>query len=125
MEHPRPHPFRRALRSLGAPAGVVAVLAAGLWSCDREPGANMAKMGADSAFVRVVIPVLEDQCEDCHFEGGPMYKKMPFDDLEVVAEQGDLLLVQLNGSGREQVKKWLQQLRLERARPPGASTRQP
>ena len=71
-------------------------------------------MTADSAFVTAIIPVLEDQCEDCHFAGGPMYKKMPFDDFEVVSSLEDALVTQLGGKGRDRVKEWLALVREER-----------
>lgn len=110
------------MRAPAAPLAVLGVLAAGIWSCDRDPPPDIAAMGVDSAFVKVVVPILEKQCKDCHFSGGPMYKKMPFDDIDVVAEQGDLLLFQLKGSGREHVKTWLDQLRRNRARGAPAGT---
>ncbi len=61
----------------------------------------------DSLFRAAVVPVLRDQCEECHFEGGPMYRDMPFDDQEFVLELEDELLARLSGGGRGTVAGWL------------------
>jgi hypothetical protein len=78
----------------------------GLAASDYDPP-EIAGLDADSAFVLAVIPVLKDQCENCHFPGGPMYKKMPFDDMGVVGGLEDEVVTRLGGKGRERVAEWL------------------
>lgn len=88
-------------------AALVSVLALFiLVGCDYEPP-EITGLGADSAFVLAVIPVLKDQCDDCHFPGGPMHKRMPFDDMEVVGSLEDEVVIRLGGKGRERVAQWL------------------
>ena len=111
-----PVPSRRRLPAavLAAATGLVAVL--GLPGCDRA-GADLSGADPDSVFRADVVPVLRDQCEDCHFSGGPMHAEMPFDDLAVVRSLEDELLARLDGKGRKLVAAWLDLVR-ERAAPP-------
>ena len=85
---------------------MTAMVLPGLVSCDYDPP-EITGLSADSAFVLAVIPVLEDQCEDCHFPGGPMHKKIPFDDMGVVGGLEDEVVTRLTGQGRERVAEWL------------------
>lgn len=64
-------------------------------------------MSPDSAFVSVIVPVLQDQCAGCHFPGGAMYKDLPFDDEQTVLGLGDAVMVQLDGKGQDRVREWL------------------
>jgi hypothetical protein len=64
-------------------------------------------MDSHRAFQAVVLPVLRDQCQGCHFKGGAMYRDLPFDDEALVALRGDELLLQLKGQGRERMAQWL------------------
>jgi hypothetical protein len=84
------------------------LLAAG--ACGYRPP-EITGMSPDSAFTEVVVPILRDQCEGCHFEGGAMFQAMPFDDLDLVTEHGDELMVQLKGTGRERMQEWLARVR--------------
>jgi hypothetical protein len=70
-------------------------------------------MPPDSAFTAVVVPVLRDQCQGCHFPGQPMYGELPFDDSQMVLELGDGVAVLLEGQGRERVMEWLALARAE------------
>lgn len=117
--HPR-LPIPRGSTLLPAMVLTLGILAA----CDYEPP-EITGLDADSAFVLAVIPVLKDQCENCHFPGGPMYKKMPFDDVGVVGGLEDEVVTRLKGKGRERVAEWLavwrreQQAAETRTRTPG------
>ena len=64
-------------------------------------------MDLEHGFQGVVLPVLLDQCQGCHFAGGVMYRDMPFDDRELVLTRGDELLIQLRGNGKDRVAQWL------------------
>ena len=80
-------------------------------------------MDAEHGFQSVVLPVLYDQCEGCHFAGGVMYRDLPFDDQELVLTRGDELLTQLRGSGKERVAEWLALARQDTVSvKPGAGT---
>ena len=38
-----------------------------------------------------ILPMLQANCNPCHFPGGKMYKKLPFDDYKTVATLGKKL----------------------------------
>ncbi|HUP59334.1 MAG TPA: hypothetical protein VNA69_02815 [Thermoanaerobaculia bacterium] len=42
-------------------------------------------------FARDVRPILERRCQPCHFEGGKMYAKLPFDRAETIDRLGTKL----------------------------------
>jgi hypothetical protein len=46
-------------------------------------------------FDRTVRPVLERQCRPCHFEGGIMYGKLPFDRAETIRTLGERLFTRI------------------------------
>ena len=98
----------------GGFGAVLIAMIAGFTSCRETPPPDLTAMGVDSSFVTVIIPILKDQCEDCHFPGGPLYKTMPFDDLSLVTELEDALLTRLSGGGRDRVAEWLDLVRASR-----------
>gem|GEM_PF-1158877 len=74
---------------------------------------SLQGMDSQRGFDAVVLPILHDQCEGCHFAGGVMYQELPFDDRELVGTRGDEVLLQLKGKGREKMAEWLAVLRRE------------
>lgn len=46
-------------------------------------------------FEKDVRPILEKQCRPCHFEGGVMYEKLPFDRAETVRQLGEQLFTRI------------------------------
>ena len=79
-------------------------LAAGYEACGREmhdaaaPGLSAA--GAPPETPRVdfdtqVRPVLASRCTPCHFEGGTMYKRLPFDRPETIRTLGTKLFTRI------------------------------
>jgi hypothetical protein len=68
---------------------------------------SLEGMNAERGFQAVVLPILHDQCEGCHFAGGVMYQELPFDDRDLVTTRGDELLFQLKGKGRDRMAEWL------------------
>ncbi len=54
---------------------------------------NRSTAIADSVnFNTEVMPLLKTKCSPCHFEGGKMYEKMPFDNgLTIISHQAGIL----------------------------------
>lgn len=48
-----------------------------------------------------VIPLLQANCNPCHFPGGKMYKELPFDDSTTVAKLGKKLNTRLKKRGQQ------------------------
>jgi len=74
---------------------------------------SLEGMDAERGFEAVVLPILHDQCEGCHFAGGVMYQELPFDDRGLVTTRGDEVLLQLKGEGRVRMAEWLALARRE------------
>ena len=79
-----------------------------LAACAQSP--DYSGQDADSVFTADIVPVLREQCESCHFDGGHMHREMPFEDAEGVGNLEDQLLSRRKGSGKAKVKAW-QELR--------------
>jgi len=50
---------------------------------------------AEADFDRTVKPILEKQCMPCHFTGGVMYGKLPFDRPETIRTLGEKLFTRI------------------------------
>jgi hypothetical protein len=46
-------------------------------------------------FARDVRPILEKRCQPCHFPGGKMYDKLPFDRAETIDKLGTKLFTRI------------------------------
>jgi hypothetical protein len=46
-------------------------------------------------FARDVRPILESRCQPCHFEGGRMYERLPFDRAETIRQLGPKLFTRI------------------------------
>lgn len=58
-----------------------------------------------------VLPVLQKSCSPCHFPGGKMYEKMPFDKLTtIINHQEGILRRTKNKPEMEPVRKFIQQI---------------
>jgi hypothetical protein len=52
-------------------------------------------------FARDLRPILESRCQPCHFAGGRMYDRLPFDDPETIHTLGERLFTRIK-SEKEQ-----------------------
>ena len=48
-----------------------------------------------AVFARDVRPILERRCQPCHFEGGKMYARLPFDRPETITGLGEKLFTRI------------------------------
>jgi len=55
-----------------------------------EPKAATVDFGRD------VKPILEQKCQPCHFSGGKMYAKLPFDKPETIHKLGTKLFTRIH-----------------------------
>jgi hypothetical protein len=100
---------------------VLAVLAAfGLSACARTSAvtktssslagnSNESKSGTDSKssarvdFDTQIKPVLQAKCQPCHFNGGQVYSKMPFDRPETIKTLGTKLFTRIKDENERRV----------------------
>ena len=46
-------------------------------------------------FVKDVRPIFERRCQPCHFEGGKMYARLPFDKPETITKLGEKVFTRI------------------------------
>lgn len=59
--------------------------------------------GSTSAFPSHVRPLLQSKCMPCHFEGGKMYAKLPFDRPATVRALGEKLFTRIKDPAEQKV----------------------
>lgn len=59
-------------------------------------------------FARDVRPILEQRCVPCHFAGGKMYARLPFDRPETIRKLGTKLFTRIHDEKeRERIRRFL------------------
>jgi hypothetical protein len=77
------------------------LLALYLWLAAHLASTETIGPPAPVEFTRDVRPILQRRCQPCHFEGGSMYAKLPFDRGETVTKLGTKLFTRIKDE-REQ-----------------------
>jgi len=66
-------------------------------------------------FKSSVQPILEQHCKPCHFTGGKMYEKLPFDRAETITKLGEKLFTRIkNEQERATISEFLRSQRARR-----------
>jgi hypothetical protein len=60
-----------------------------------QPASDAAKSSAKVDFTTQIKPILEGRCQPCHFSGGKVYQKMPFDRAETIKTLGTKLFTRI------------------------------
>jgi hypothetical protein len=77
-------------------------------SAPDPPPPTPAAAGASAEFEATIKPILVSSCMPCHFPGGKMYDKLPFDDPDVVASHSEGVLRRIKApEKREPLEAWL------------------
>jgi hypothetical protein len=58
---------------------------------------------ATADFAKDVRPILQRRCQPCHFEGGKMYARLPFDRPETVSKLGEKLFTRIKAPDEQKV----------------------
>ncbi len=74
----------------------------------------MASFKTDSInFKKQIQPILEKNCSPCHFPGGKMYEKLPFDKGETIVDHEAAIFKRLkNEEDLSLVKQYLRQKKM-------------
>jgi hypothetical protein len=67
------------------------------------PAPTVAGAVAAADFTRDVRPILEKHCEPCHFPGGKMYERLPFDRAETIHTLGTKLFTRIKAEDEQAV----------------------
>lgn len=54
-------------------------------------------------FAKDVKPILEKHCQPCHFEGGKMYARLPFDRPETIVKLNTKLFTRIKDADEQQI----------------------
>jgi hypothetical protein len=54
-------------------------------------------------FASDIRPILESRCQPCHFHGGQMYEKLPFDKPETITKLGTKLFTRIKNEDEQRV----------------------
>lgn len=105
-------------------AGFLLFLCIGCYSCSHRSAAmlltatsgagNVSKTAPGTAgkidFTKEVQPILERKCQPCHFSGGKVYQKLPFDRAETIKTLGEKLFTRIKDENeRRVIREYLSQ----------------
>ena len=54
-------------------------------------------------FASAIRPILQSRCQPCHFQGGKMYEKLPFDKPETITKLGTKLFTRIKDEDQQRV----------------------
>lgn len=76
----------------------------------RSVGANSGNKPRKVDFTAQIRPILEGKCQPCHFTGGKVYERLPFDRPETIRTLGEKLFTRIkNEDERRLIREFLSQ----------------
>jgi len=64
---------------------------------------SIKTMAERPTFASDIRPILESSCQPCHFQGGQMYEKLPFDKPETITKLGTKLFTRIKNEDEQRV----------------------
>ena len=64
---------------------------------------SIKTMAERPTFASDIRPILESSCQPCHFQGGKMYEKLPFDKPETITKLGTKLFTRIKNEDQQRV----------------------
>ena len=64
---------------------------------------SIKTMAERPTFASDVRPILQSSCQPCHFQGGQMYEKLPFDKPETITKLGTKLFTRIKKEDQQRV----------------------
>ena len=64
---------------------------------------SIKTMAERPTFASDIRPILESSCQPCHFQGGQMYEKLPFDKAETITKLGIKLFTRIKSEDEQRV----------------------
>jgi hypothetical protein len=64
---------------------------------------SIKTMAQRHTFASDIRPILESRCQPCHFQGGQIYEKLPFDKPETITKLGTKLFTRIKNEDEQRV----------------------
>ena len=64
---------------------------------------SIKTMAERPTFASDIRPILESSCQPCHFQGGKMYEKLPFDKPETITKLGTKLFTRIKNEEERRI----------------------
>ena len=64
---------------------------------------SIKTMADRPTFASDIRPILQSSCQPCHFQGGKMYEKLPFDKPETIIQLGTKLFTRIKDEEEQRV----------------------
>jgi hypothetical protein len=68
-----------------------------------KPIASTQTVAEKPTFASDIRPILQSSCQPCHFQGGQMYEKLPFDKPETITKLGTKLFTRIKNEDQQRV----------------------
>jgi uncharacterized membrane protein len=68
-----------------------------------KPTASTQTLAERPTFASDIRPILQSRCQPCHFQGGQMYEKLPFDKPETITKLGTKLFTRIKNEDEQRV----------------------
>src|SRR5262252_3861930 len=65
--------------------------------------ASIKTMAERPTFASDIRPILQSSCQPCHFQGGKMYEKLPFDKPETITKLGTKLFTRIKNEDERRI----------------------
>jgi hypothetical protein len=83
----------------------------------RQEKPSSSNQAVPATFEDNISPLLKENCTPCHYKGGKVYAKLPFDKYETVRALGKKLNTRLKGENADLVTRWIREGSLEEPKP--------
>ena len=68
-----------------------------------KPTPSTQTLAERPTFASDIRPMLQSSCQPCHFQGGQMYEKLPFDKPETITKLGTKLFTRITNEDQQLV----------------------
>jgi hypothetical protein len=83
--------------------GFIASLLLVVWFVVLATLTSIKTMAERPSFASDIRPILKSCCQPCHFQGGKMYEKLPFDKPETITKLGTKLFTRIKDEEQQRV----------------------
>jgi TolB-like protein/Flp pilus assembly protein TadD len=68
-----------------------------------KPTTSAQRLTERPTFASDIRPILQSSCQPCHFQGGQMYEKLPFDKPETITKLGTKLFTRIKNEDQQRI----------------------